>query len=87
MELNCDEDAINMFTVYGQDSGGNGKSKTQRQRDLKLNLGDGVELSGTYTYRHGVMHTHFRFSSTREDVLKLLKLFDFSVSRMMIRRE
>ena len=58
--------------------------KISSQRQLNFTTDDGTTYSGHYTHHAGMMHTHFRFSSTRDDILKLLKLVDYSIYRMVM---
>ena len=86
--MTCDADSIHMFTVYGLDSGRPRKPKNQPEppREMRKTLENGMMLSGTYKYRYGMMHTHFRFSPTSDGVLMLLKVFDHSVDCMVMKQ-
>ena len=79
MEFTSDGEAIHFFTVLE----GTGVPTSSKQKRLKLTLDNGITLFGHYTYHATAMHTHFRFSPTRDGMLALLKLVDHSVGRMV----
>ena len=79
MEFTSDGEAIHFFTVLE----GTGVPTSSKQKRLKLTLDNGITLFGHYTFHATAMHTHFRFSPTRDGMLALLKLVDHSVGRMV----
>jgi hypothetical protein len=82
MEFTCDDDAVNVFSVFVQ-SDALQSTRKSTQKPLIVSFPDGTTLRGHYTYSTPAMHTHFRFSPTRDGMLKLLKLVDHSMGRMM----
>jgi len=82
MEFTCDDDAVNVFSVFAAEGQTSRKAKSS-QRPLILTFPDNTTLHGHYTYHAPAMHTHFRFSPTRDGMLMLLKLVDHSMSRMV----
>ena len=82
MEFTCDDDAVNVFSVFVQ-SDALQSTRKSTQKPLIVSFPDGTTLRGHCTYSAPAMHTHFRFSPTRDGMLKLLKLVDHSMGRMM----
>ena len=89
MEIAADDEAINLFTsIQGKEHSGKESTRTKStltQKRLTLKLAPNMTLHGHYTFHPhtNTMHTHFRFSPTRDGMLALLKLFDHSVDKMM----
>ena len=83
MEFTSDDDAINVFSVFGQTEPNGRAKRNPKSKPLTITFIDGTTLRGHYTYYSASMHTHFRFSPTKEGMLHLLKLVDHSMSQMM----
>ena len=82
MEFVCDSDGINFFTEFKVSKPPSSKSSN---RPLVVTFDGGVTLFGHYTYDpSGVMVTHFVFTPTSDGMIRLLKLVDHSIHRLIL---